>query len=158
MLLSCLMLGYIITFPRLHLCLLFKSSRNISSSILSVCNVNMKEYYNHQCLLIVSFFNLCLREELTGFTEPAWIWLQDGVQAVPIWGGAVFWYCLIDLNCFCLSKTAVTPASNHTFRPLIRSSDYIIIFNIWPCVGPWLLHISHWSSICHKNIYIWTYL
>lgn len=38
---------------------------------LSVCNGNMKEYYNHRCLLIGSFLTLCLREELTGFTKPA---------------------------------------------------------------------------------------
>lgn len=35
-----------------------QSSLFASFPILTVCNVNMKEYYNHQCLRIDSFFYL----------------------------------------------------------------------------------------------------
>lgn len=93
---------------------------------LSVCNVTMKEYYNHQCLL-TDFFT-CDSGRHSRVSQN-----HVEVDNKMIWAGA----CLIDFCCL---------ASSHTF---IRSSYYGVFYNIWPCVVSWLPHISPWSSLCH---------
>lgn len=101
----------------------------------SVCNVTMKEYYNHQCLL-TDFFT-CDSGRHSRVSQD---W--SGHQDVLIWAGA----CLIDFCC---------PASNHTF---IRSSFYDVFYNIWPCVVSYCLTFHPDLPYMSHKKYLQTYL